>query len=70
MFTHQTVQGVKYSSLTPVLFNKKWAVKASATEHGSICLIIFNTSTYDTIVKFFDDESVAHEFILHTIGNS
>ena len=70
MFTHQTVQGVKYSSLTPVLFNKTWAVKASATAHGSICLVIFNTLTYDTIVKFFDDEDKAHAFIIDTVNIS
>lgn len=63
MITAQTIQGVKVYSIGPVLFHKKWAVKASITDNEVICVIIFNTETYDSIIKYFSNELQAHDFI-------
>lgn len=66
MITTKTIQGVKLYSLDPVLFSQ-WAVKASITDDGTICLILFNTLTYDVQVKYFDDEEQAYYFVHYTL---
>lgn len=67
MFTSQFHNGIKYSSLGPVLFNNEWVVKASTSEHGSICLVLLNVFTFKVIIKFFDDEDQAYVFLRQTV---
>lgn len=66
MISTKTIQGVKIYSLDPVLF-KHWAVKASITGDGTICVVLFNTLTYDSQVKYFDDEEQAYVYIHYTL---
>jgi len=66
MITTRTIQGVRIYSLDPVLF-KQWAVKASITTDETICVVFFNTLTYDSFIKYFDDEERAYEYIHNTL---
>lgn len=66
MISTKTIQGTKIYSLDPVLF-KHWAVKASITNDGTICVVLFNTLTYDAQVKYFDDEEQAYVYIHYTL---
>lgn len=67
MFSSYTANGVRYSSMGPVLFNNEWVVKASTTDHGVICLVLFNVHTLEVIVRFFDDEDQANLFLRQTV---
>lgn len=66
MISSKTIHGVRIYSLDTVLF-KHWAIKASITTDGTICVVCFNTLTYDSIIKYFDDEEQAYEFIHYTL---
>jgi hypothetical protein len=66
MITTKTIKGVRLYSLDPVLF-KHWAVKASTTDDGTICIVLFNTLTYDSAVKYFDDEEQAYYYIHYVL---
>lgn len=46
----------------------KWAVKASITENGDICVVLFNVETYELIVKYFEDEEIAHDYITYKVN--
>ena len=59
--------GIKIYSLDTTLLNK-WVIKASITEEGVICLVLFNIETYDLTAKFFDDEEDAHSFIIDFVN--
>lgn len=66
MINVQTIQGVKIFSLDPVLFDN-WAVKASITIDGTICVVMFNTLTYDAQVKYFNDEEQAYTYLHYNL---
>lgn len=66
MITSKTIQGVRLFSLDPVLF-KQWAVKASITDDGLICLVLFNTHNYDVRIKYFFDEEQAYFYLHHAL---
>jgi hypothetical protein len=66
MISSKTIRGVRIYSIDTVLF-KHWAVKASTTTEGTICVVFFNTLTYDSMIKYFDDEEQAYEFIHYSL---
>ncbi len=67
MITTSTISGIQLCSLDPVMFNN-WAVKSSITDNDNICLILFNTLTYDVIIKYFNDEELAYKYLHHQLA--
>lgn len=66
MLTTSTISGVKLHSLNTVMFDN-WAVKSSITDNEVICVILFNTLTYESVVKYFNDEEVAYNYLHNLI---
>jgi len=66
MLSTSTIDGIKLYSLTPVMFGN-WAVKSSITDNEVICLILFNTLTYESNVKYFTDEELAHDYLHYSL---
>lgn len=62
MLTKNTIDGIRLYSLDTVMFDN-WAVKSSITDNEVICLILFNTLTYESITKYFSDEELAYDYL-------
>lgn len=67
MINTNTIRGIKLYSLEPVMFDD-WAVKSSITDDEVICLVLFNTLTYESIVKYFSDEELAYIYLHHKLA--
>lgn len=53
---------VRLVSIQPTILNG-WIVQGSVLNNDSICLILFNVDFGVSIVRYFEDEVKAHQFL-------
>ena len=53
---------VRLVSIQPTVLNG-WIVQGSVLNNDSICLILFNVDFQVSIVRYFEDEVKAHQFL-------
>jgi hypothetical protein len=53
---------VRLVSIQPTILNG-WMVQGSVLNNDSICLILFNVDFQVSIVRYFEDEVKAHQFL-------
>ena len=53
---------VRLVSINPTILNG-WIVQGSVLNNDSICLILFNVDFQVSIVRYFEDEVKAHQFL-------
>jgi len=53
---------VRLVSIPPTILNG-WLIQGSVLNNDSICLILFNVDFQVSIVRYFEDEVKAHQFL-------